>query len=664
MAFAAVVFSTMAVAVPRAQPPSPPSPVVAFLDVPYLPQTESLCGGAAAAMVMRYWGATGVSAETFAPLLDVRAAGIHGADLLRDLQVRGWDARSFVGDAPFVRARLDDRQPVIALIEDRPGAFHYVVVVAWANGRVVLHDSARAPFRVVNETAFERAWQKSDRWTLLVLPGTAIALTEPATAGSEAAVPHSPCDGLVAEAVRTVESGEQPAAIEMLNAAASLCPGDSAPSRELAGVYALKGAWPDAARHAAEAVRRNSSDEHAWRILATSSFVSGDTALALSAWNHVGEPLIDIVTVRGLEHTRYLAALSSMRLRTGGLLATEDLTAAMRRLSDLPAAQTSRVHYRPLQNGRAAVEAVVIERPRFPVSKAGFTAIALGAVSDRELSAAVANPTGAGDLVSASWRWWEHRRRLAASYSTPVATGGVLRADIFRDEQTYQGRGDRTLLREVRRGGRAALSDWTSRGFRWELGLGVDAWVDRGRTLGMTASIDQRYLRDRVSLNATAGALTGAFRAATFGTFGSWRSDTRNAGSVLLARAGAEFASGGAPRALWPGAGTGHARTVLLRGHPLLDDGVVTADVFGRQVYHASAEARRWLAPLLRVVRVAPAVFIDAARAQQRLDQGSAWHIDAGAGVRVSVPGSGVLRIDVGKGLRDGSAAFSVGWVR
>ncbi len=26
------------------------------LDVPYLPQTDALCGGAAAAMVFRYWG--------------------------------------------------------------------------------------------------------------------------------------------------------------------------------------------------------------------------------------------------------------------------------------------------------------------------------------------------------------------------------------------------------------------------------------------------------------------------------------------------------------------------------------------------------------------------------------------------------------------------------
>ena len=36
------------------------------LDVPYLPQTEALCGGAAAAMVMRYWGARDVYPDDFA----------------------------------------------------------------------------------------------------------------------------------------------------------------------------------------------------------------------------------------------------------------------------------------------------------------------------------------------------------------------------------------------------------------------------------------------------------------------------------------------------------------------------------------------------------------------------------------------------------------------
>ena len=664
-----IILVMMAAAGPRAQLPSSTGGSVPFLDVPYIPQSEALCGGAAAAMVMRYWGAAGIDAETFASLLDAKAGGIHGADLVRDLKSRGWDALAFAGDAALLSARLRARQPVIALIEDRPGAFHYVVIVAWANRRVVLHDSARAPFRVVSEPAFDAAWQKSGRWSLLVLPPKALAAPAPPNATGLKELPpnespRSPCDALVAQALAAIDANDQPAAVSRLEAATQLCPADSAPPRELAGVYALQEKWADAASHATEAVRRNPNDEHAWRILATSQFILGDTSRALSAWNHLGEPVIDIVNVQGLDRTRYLAVYNSMRLRAGDVLGAGGLLAAGRRLAAVPSSQVSRVTYRPLENGRAAVDAVMIERPRFPLTAAAAVSNAVSALADREVSAAIANPTGAGDLVSASWRWWDVRPMIALAYSAPTRFGGVLRTDLFRDEQSYTDGSGEVLSREVRRGGGLKFSDWSTHGFRWEIGLGAERWAGRGRTVNVSAGIDSRHLDDRVSINAGVLGLRGEFRAASVRASAAWRSRIRNDGSVLLSSVGAEVASGGAPRALWPGAGTGYARPVLLRAHPLLEDGVIAGDVFGRRLYHGSIEWRRWWPPFLRVMRAAPALFVDAARAERRVDEGSAWHVDAGAGLRISVPGSGVLRIDLGKGLRGGSTALSIGWVK
>jgi hypothetical protein len=46
---------------------------VQILDVPYISQTEALCGGAAAAMVLRFWGERGLTAESFAHLVDESA---------------------------------------------------------------------------------------------------------------------------------------------------------------------------------------------------------------------------------------------------------------------------------------------------------------------------------------------------------------------------------------------------------------------------------------------------------------------------------------------------------------------------------------------------------------------------------------------------------------
>lgn len=653
-----------AAAVPaRAQPPSPAGPF-RLLDVPYIQQSEALCGGAAVAMVMRYWGATGVYAETFAPLLDKAAGGIRGEDLLRDLNERGWDARSFKGDRELIQKRLADGQPAIALIEDRPGAYHYVVVVAWANGRVIHHDPARAPFRVIGEDAFLRAWNATQRWTLLALPGTAVA-DRPTASPSDridrlGSSGNRGCDGLVTEGVALATAGDRASALRTLAAAADACPDDAAPWREMAGVHALNEAWSEAARNAREAVRRNHADEHAWRILATSNYLTDDAGGALAAWNAIGEPRVDIVNIRGLEHTRHAAAASAMRLHPQTVLTPAALSAAARRLGEVPAARVARVNYRPLENGRAAVDAVLIERPRWPFGLGSLAVAGMHALTSREVTLAAANPTGAGDLAAVSWRWWENRPRIAASYAAPLSFGGVLRTEVYRDEQTYGS----SPVSEVRTGGAIGLSDWTTTNLHWETSLGVDSWSERGKTVAVSGAVDQRLWRDHVSLQGDVTLTAGAFPAWASRASVQWRSSTRNEGRIVLARSALEFASDGAPLAFWPGAGVGHARRTLLRAHSLLDDGVITGDVFGRRLYSGGVEGRYWTKPWKGTIRFAPAVFVDAARAERRVTDGAAWHVDAGGGVRIAIPGSQVLRIDVAKGLRDGNTVVSIGWTR
>jgi hypothetical protein len=641
-----------------AQPPQPSS--LRLLDVPYIQQSEALCGGAAAAMIMRYWGATGVSAESFAALVNNAAGGIRAADLLDDLRGRGWEAHSFRGDRSLVRDRLADGQPVVALIEDRPGYFHFVVVVGWANGRVIHHDPARAPFRVVDERTFDVAWEKSDRWTLLALPPRAersggVDPTRDLAPPSAA----SPCADLVAEGVRVAQAGDRPAALDILLTAADVCPSSSAPLREAAGVRALQEDWPEARKLATAAVTREPDDGHAWRILATSAYMNGDAAAALQAWNRVGEPTIDLVTVLGLSRTRHAAATRLLGLTAGAPLSAGRLAAAGRRLGDLPAAASAHVTYRPTGGGRTNIEAVVVERPRWPLTRSSAIEVALRAATDRELGAGSANLSGSGELLSVVWRWWENRPRVEVAYAAP-SSYGVWRADVSGERQAY---GPSSTV-ESRRGGRLTLSNWTSALARWEIGAGIDAWRGLGRTGSLSGGVEQRLGGDRLALRVHGSIFAGAFAAATLGAGASWRSAVRHERTVLLVEAGIESASADAPRALWSGAGTGHARGPLLRAHPLLDDGRITGEVFGRRVQHARADVRRWLQPAMKVVRVAPAVFVDVARASHRLQSGAVWHADAGVGVRIAVPGSGVLRLDVAKGLRDGASSFSVGWTR
>ena len=613
-------------------------------------------------MVMRYWGAIGIYAETFADLVDPAAGGIRGEQLLRTLEARGWNARSLRGDAALVRLHLDAKQPVIALIEDRPGRFHYVVIVGWANGRVILHDPARAPFRLVDEQSFVGAWTASGFWTLIATPSDATAPAAETPAGAPANdVSASACDAVVSEGVRLAGSGDVDGARQVLELATGTCPQSAAAWREMAGLHALGGEWHAAAANARRALARDPGDQHAWRILATSLYLEEHPEGALAAWNRVGEPRIDLVDVQGLERTRYNVVARAIALEPQTVLTPDALQLARRRIADLPAALTTRVSYRPKADGRADITAVLLERPLFPTSPVSLVAAALRAAVDRELAAGVANVSGAGELWTASWRWWTHRPRLALAFTTPAPFGGTWGVDAFDERQTYSTPG--SIIEESRRGAHVHVSDWTRSGLRWQGGAGLDRWRGRERSLSVGVSAHQRLAGDRAFVEVQTSAHAGDVRTWSAALRSEWRSASGTEGDIWIARVGLDTAGDGAPLALWPGAGTGQGRDVLLRAHSLLDDGIISDGVFGRQLAHGGAEWRRWFQR--QVVRVAPAVFVDTARASRGLDGfDSRVHVDGGAGLRFSVSGVGVLRVDVARGLRDGAMAVSVGWIR
>src|SRR4051812_35809016 len=156
-----------------------------LLDVPFISQSELLCGGAAAAMVLRYWGERGIDADTFATLVDRTSAGIRTSTLIEDLKRRGWMAAAARGSDDVLERELEAGRPVLALIQDRPHRFHYIVVIAAAPRAVVFHDPARAPFRVMARAAFAQRWAAADRWMAVITPGARVErLREPPSAAS------------------------------------------------------------------------------------------------------------------------------------------------------------------------------------------------------------------------------------------------------------------------------------------------------------------------------------------------------------------------------------------------------------------------------------------------------------------------------------------------
>jgi hypothetical protein len=283
------------------------------------------------------------------------------------------------------------------------------------------------------------------------------------------------------------------------------------------------------------------------------------------------------------------------------------------------------------------------------------------AAINREASVDVANLTGGGEAVAFAWRWWEHRPRVALTTSAPAPFGGVWAVTAAVERETFGS--PLAESAERRRSALLRVSDWTRWDLAWSATAGVERFGDTTSAL-VGAGLEHRGFDDRLAIGIEATAWP-AINANSGRTWGGWRSRIRNEGQVWLATAGAEIVSARAPMLLWGGAGTGHGRTPLLRAHPLLDGGVIRDGVFGPRVAHASLEWRQWQRPVLRALRLAPAVFVDAARAWRGPAFADARaHVDVGAGLRVAIPTAGVLRVDLARGLRDGEMALSFGWMR
>ncbi len=643
-----------------------------LLDVPYLPQTEDLCGGAAVAMVLRYWGERQVYAEDFAALVDRSVSGIRTDVLTSEVTRRGWHALAFNADpsssGAWMREQVNHGRPVIALIEVRPERYHYVVVVAWTTDQVIVHDPARTPFRVLSRAEFDRVWAQAGRWALLLLPpeGHPIERAASTSVIQDVSSPAGPCGALTHRMVELARTGDVAGAESGLQAALGLCSQHAAVWRELAGIRFLQSRWAEASTFAERAAVLDPDDEQGWDLLATSRFMGDEPIAALEAWNRIGRPIVDIVRVEGARRTRHpvIAALAGIPPRS--LLTVEKFRRAERRINELPSAAITRVSYHPLAGGLADVEAAVVERPTLPTGLVPVLAAAGRASLQRELRLDLAAPTGSGELWAFGWRWWEARPRLAFALNVPAPAGmpGIAKVEGSWERQSYATTSG--VERSERRRAGLSLADWGSSNVRWEAGAALDRWADDTH-VSVDVAVDFRFAHDRVFLGADTAAwmpVGSGRRFARGGISAAWRSTSEAGRPSWLMSTGVAATSGEAPLDLWPGAGTGHARKPLLRAHSLLDNGVVTAEVFGRWLSHATVEYRH---PVFshRAGAIHIAAFADTARAW-RLAGGrelSPVHIDTGAGVRVVLPGnSGTTRIDVARGLRDGRVVVSAGW--
>ena len=660
----------------RAQdPPRPPAGALpagaTVLDVPYFPQSELLCGGAAAAMVLRYWGMAGVRADDFSDLVSEARGGMRADELAARVRELGWDVFPFAGRFEEVRRHLRLGRPVVTLIEVGGGRFHFVVLVGEAGDRLVLHDPAGSPYRLVDREELERAWAPTDGLSLLIVPPQDMARNVRPPAGL--ARDGRPTGGEVPPACRSdfdralsaAAAGRMGEADRLL--AESDCRDDPAVMRELAGVRLRRGRIAEAIELARRAIRLDPRDSHAARTLATALYVSGEPEAALDAWNRVGEPTVDLVRIAGLRRVAHRAVARQLGIRGGDHLTSRSLRLARRHLGDLPAAALSRVEYAPTGGGRADVVAGLAERAGLPASPVPLAVTALRAGIYRELALTAVSPLELGETWTAAWRWWDGRPAVSFAFTAPAVLGppAVWRIAGDWERETYALDGTLPLLesREERTGAALSSSLWLLPDLRGAVRLGFDRWDAAGRHLRGGLAGEGRALGDRLRLTMEADRWISLENGPGFTTMagrleGTTR--TRPEGVAVSGRAYVRSTGSNTPPMLWPGAGTGIARPDLLRAHPLLDDGAIRGRTFDRHLAGGGVEAVRWFAPNA-LVRVGPAAFIDIARTWG--ERTGASRVDAGLGVRLTTAAGGpVLRVDLATGLSDDEWAISAGW--
>lgn len=653
-------------------------------DVPYLAQTDALCGGAAAAMVFRYWGEVHADPREFAPIVDRRAGGIANGALVDAVRRRGWQAVELAGGSAGLQARLAARQPVVVLIADRGPRYHYVVAVGKTADAVVIHDPAWGPSRAIKDVEFDRVWRASGHWGLVILPPPAAPFPDssPATSARvtsatlEGSRPESRCDSLLAAALDDIRASGDAAfdrADDVLDRVRQACPQSAGPLRELAGVRFAQRRWKEAAALSRAALVREPADAYALDVLGSSLFMQDDQVGALRAWNRIDRPRVNLVRIEGVRHTRHQTVAETLGIEPNMLLTADLFEHARRRLEALPDRSTVRLALRPEADGFASVDVVVIERSGVPRTAADWTAAGARALVTQSVAVALPGGTGQGELWSAEWRFWQNRPRVGMAFETSRAgrLPGVWRVDTFWERETFSPAGPATVaaIRESRLHGALTVSNWLTPRLRYSISGGFDTWNGNRKTAVVGGAIERRWFADRASIDLHANDWIAVGGSTGFQSVG-WRLQLRSAleprGWVALATAGGERVTSAAPLGLWPGAGDGQTRVPLLRAHPLTEDGVValgSSAAFGRSLTYGSTEIQRWFdKPWL--ARVGIAGFVDVARAARReAGDMSPLHVDVGTGVRLRIPGMpGALRIDGAHGVRDGAHALTFGW--
>ncbi|MGH7227816.1 MAG: C39 family peptidase [Nitrospiraceae bacterium] len=147
---------------------------IGHLMVPFFPDDTDQCGPATLASLLTYWGVPTTPPALKEEIYLPRLGGTLPIDLLLAAQAHGLRAEFYSGSLDNVRAELEAGHPLVAFLNLGFAVFpqgHYVVITGFDDQRrgLYVHSGLEQDVFLPYER-FLRSWEKTGRWTLLILP--------------------------------------------------------------------------------------------------------------------------------------------------------------------------------------------------------------------------------------------------------------------------------------------------------------------------------------------------------------------------------------------------------------------------------------------------------------------------------------------------------------